>query len=71
MNNLVGKIGSIDLCRCSNEELSILKGHLIGIKESANISTLEGEIVGYTYRNLNEIVPKINFEESKRLIKTK
>ena len=67
--NLVGKISSIDLRRCSNSELSLLKEHLSYIKENADVLTLEDEIVGYVYSNLCELMPKIKFEESKRLVK--
>ena len=67
--NLVDEISSIDLQICSNRELALLKGHLLKIKERADILTLEDEIVGYVYNNLYEIMPKIKFEESKRLVK--
>lgn len=67
--NLVDEISSIDLRRCSNSELSLLKGYLSRIKDRADVLTLEDEIVGYIYSNLNELVPKIKIEESKRLIK--
>lgn len=67
--NLVDEISSIDLCRCTNQELTVLKGYLSSIKERADALTLEDEIVGYVYNNLNEIMPKLNFEESKRLEK--
>ena len=66
---LVDEISSIDLQKCSNRELALLKGHLLKIKERADILTLEDEIVGYVYNNLYEIMPKIKFEESKRLVK--
>lgn len=68
--NLVDEISSIDLCSCSNNELSLLKGHLSRIKEHADILTIDDEIVGYVYSNLCELIPKIKFEESKRLVKT-
>lgn len=67
--NLVDEISSIDLRNCSNEELSLLKKHLSFINERADAKTLEDELVGYVYSNLKALMPKIKFEESKRLVK--
>lgn len=67
--NLVKEISSIDLRRCSNTELSLLKGYLTRVKTHADVLTLDDEIVGYFYSNLYEIMPKIKNEESNRLVK--
>jgi len=66
---LVDEINSVDLSSCSRGELEHLKSLTEEIKESANVLTLEGEYVGYTYHNLGALGTKLDAESAKRLVK--
>lgn len=63
---LVTEIQRMDLDGCSNNELIALRTFATQIEQEANLLTLEGEIVGYTYHNLGVLSPMIAVQESKR-----
>lgn len=65
-DNLVSCVESIDLVNCSVEELTNLSNWVCSVKEHADLLTLEDEIVGYTYSNLEILIPKVKKEEVKR-----
>ena len=67
--DLVGEINNTDLSKYSNSDLHNLKEVLICVEKLAAQRTLEDELVGYAYSNLNLLTPKINQEMSKRKIK--
>lgn len=69
--NLVDKIENVDLSNCSISELHFLKRLTSEIKAEADALTLEDELVGYTYNNLDVLSPKIASETAKRKTKTK
>lgn len=65
-NYLVDSVKSINLDKCTNEELTYLANWISNVKERADMLTLEDEIVGYTYNNLDVLIPKVQKEEEKR-----
>lgn len=65
-NYLVDNVKSINLDKCTNEELTYLANWISNVKERADMLTLEDEIVGYTYNNLDVLIPKVQKEEEKR-----
>lgn len=65
-SNLSSEIQHLELGHCSNSELALLINWTNEIKEHADFLTLEDEVVGYTYNNLDVLVPKISEEEHKR-----
>lgn len=65
-NYLVDNVKSINLDKCTNEELIYLANWISNVKERADMLTLEDEIVGYTYNNLDVLIPKVQKEEEKR-----
>lgn len=67
--NLIGEIDNTDLSEYSNSDLYDLRELLISVEKTANLRTLEDDLVGYTYNNLNMLTPKIHKEMVKRKIK--
>lgn len=65
-SNLVNEIETINLSNCSNHELVVLRKWANEVRNQADLLTLEDEIVGYTYHNLDAITPMMTCEESKR-----
>ena len=64
--NLVEQIESMDLSSCGNADLIALCDWIISKKAHADFLTLEDEIVGYVYHNLDALTPKMEAEEEKR-----
>lgn len=66
--DLVQDIESMDLSSCSSQELIFLRTWAEEEKANADFLTLEDEIVGYIYNNLDVLMPKIEHEEQNRTI---
>lgn len=64
--DLVAEIQNMDLNSCTDTELLTLSNWVREVKERADFLTLEDEIVGYTYSNLDALTPKMECEEAKR-----
>lgn len=64
--DLVSDIQGMDFTGCSNNDIIALRTWVSEVKERADFLTLEGEVVGYTYSNLNVLNPMISKEEEKR-----
>ncbi len=66
--NLVDKIKNMDFTKFSNKDLLFLQEWSNRVKAYADVKTLEEEIVGYTYDNVDAInrklVKSINFKKS-------
>jgi len=65
-NDLVSVIQGIDFGAFSNDELGVLKSWAMQIKERADSLTLEGELVGYTYHNLEALNSRLSVEEARK-----
>lgn len=63
---LVPEVRSIDLSKCSDLDLTVLRQRVDEIQEYADFLTLEDRTVGYTYHNLSVLIPMVLTEEKKR-----
>lgn len=73
MKDLKEQMISFDIESVSDYDLANIAEWAKSTKEHADLLTLEDELVGFTYRNLDIIIPRINKQQEVRgmtLVKT-
>ncbi|MBQ7136507.1 MAG: hypothetical protein IJO43_00840 [Bacilli bacterium] len=71
-NNLVQIIQGVDFGAFSKDDLDAVRNWAIEVQRRADLSTLEGECVGYTYSNLDALNSRlpVDVQEGPVLVKS-
>lgn len=64
--NLVDVIKGINLEKCNTSELIELRAWASSVREMADHLTLESEVVGHVYSNLEALSPRVAAEATRR-----